>query len=92
MTYMHHGVCSDKGQGIALQSDEECQCLSWPLPFVIERGEDSFGSIVVWRKIYQRYQDSEKAQNMHDQDDDFDGRQCAAYEHVDEDTQHQHSP
>jgi hypothetical protein len=89
---VHDGICSDKGQCVALQSNEEGQCLRWPLSLVVESGEDSLGSVVVWRQVNQRYQDPEEAKNMHDQDDYFDGWQCTANEHIDEDTQHQHSP
>lgn len=92
MTYVHNRICTDKGQCVALQSNKEGQCLRRPLSLIVESGEDSLSSVMVWRQVNQRHQDPEEAKNMHDQDDYFDGRQCTADEHVDDDAQHQHSP
>jgi hypothetical protein len=92
MTYVYNRVCSDEGQCVALQSNKKGQCLCWPLPLVVESCEDSFSSVVVWRQVHQRNQNPKESQDVHDQDDHFNGRQRTADKDVDEDTEHQYSP
>lgn len=92
VTYVHDGVSSNKGQSIALQTDEKRQCLSWPLPLVVESGEYVLCRVVCWREVHQRYQDPEEPQHVDNKDDDFDGGQRSTNEYVDEDTENQYSP
>ena len=75
-----------------MQTHKESQGLCIPLAFVVESCEDVPGRIMSRCKIYQRNQDTEETDNVYDENDDFDSRQCTTHEHVDEYGEHQYSP
>lgn len=89
---MYNRVGSYERKSISLETNEESQCLSWPLPFVVKRSEDILCSVMSGCEIHQRYQDTEEAQNVDNKNNDFDSRQSSTDKHVDEDAQHQNSP
>lgn len=89
---MHDRVCSNEGKRITLQTDKESQCLRGPLSLVVKGRKDILRGVMCRCQVYQGNQDPEEAENVNDEDNDFNGRQSPADEHVDEYTEHQYSP
>ena len=83
---MYNGVSSNKRQSITLQTDEEGQCLSRPLPPIVKSSEDFLCGVVRWSEVHQWHEDAKESQYMEDEDDYFDSRQSPTDKHVDADT------
>ena len=71
---MNNGVSSNERQSVTLQPDEEGQCLSRPLPPIVESSEDFLCSVVRWSEVHQWHKDAKESQYMKNEDDYFDSR------------------
>jgi hypothetical protein len=81
---MNNGVRSNKGQSVTLQANKESQGLCTPRAFIVESGQDLPCRIVRGRQVDQGYENAEEAQDMHNQNNNFDGGKCTADEDVDD--------